>query len=165
MAAYALHCAIVVVLLILVRPTVTSATCVSPAPCQLWVVTWRETSSAFLQGVLFGRLTKAKARFELLQDNGNAVRLYTGGGIINLTLNNVTLLEAVGNTTHGQEFDAWARSALCSTDWSRSPLCGGKCPAGSYEDLENRCIGCSAGKFHPWEITDCTYLPDTMLPP
>ena len=29
------------------------------------------------------------------------------------------------------------------------------CPAGSYEDHAGACLHCPAGKFHPWNITDC----------
>lgn len=31
------------------------------------------------------------------------------------------------------------------------------CVAGQYEGINNECIACPAGKFHPWIIRDCIY--------
>jgi hypothetical protein len=43
----------------------------------------------------------------------------------------------------------------CTDSIQAPPLA---CPAGSFEDNTRTCIGCPAGKFHPWPITDCQLL-------
>ena len=37
------------------------------------------------------------------------------------------------------------------------------CPPGTYEDSNKTCVGCPAGKFHPWNVTDCELSPHAPL--
>lgn len=61
-----------------------------------------------------------------------------------------------GNITSGSCPSIWWWCSDSSGDSIQAPPL--PCPAGSFEDNTRKCIGCPAGKFHPWPIKDCQLL-------